>query len=412
MRLFKSGELKLLWPFYLGALIFPILFFMPAFVVVYFRDLGFSLFQISLLTMMMPLAMLLFEIPTGAIADLFGRKSSVLLGALIEGLAIFSIFFLENYYALLIAFAIVGFGSTFNSGAREAWITDLIKSKRKDFLHGYFAKGSSIDSLGLVVSGILGVFLVKMFGLSIIWIVAGASYFITIFILSFGEENFIRKKIKVKDSFKEISKKSIKSVSYSRRHPILFLFLIASAILVFASVFSGDLAWVTFLQNLGFPDYAFGYMWSAMGLVGIAAPLISTRLMKKGREKKFIITSIILGILVTSLMFFVNSIVFALSLLLASFFFFLMRAPVERVYFHKFVTSKLRATLGSVETMLIAIIGLIAMPIAGLSVDHLGARYTILLSALIMIPAVIVYLKINEKRKINYARPENRTRVS
>ena len=70
MKFFKQGELKLLWPFYLDALISPMLFFMPAFVVVYFRDLGLSLFQISILTMMMPLFMFLFEIPTGAIADI------------------------------------------------------------------------------------------------------------------------------------------------------------------------------------------------------------------------------------------------------------------------------------------------------------------------------------------------------
>src|SRR3972149_1959020 len=115
--MFKSGELKLLWPFYLDALISPMLFFMPAFVVVYFRDLGLSLFQISLLMMMMPLFMLLFEIPTGAIADIYGRKFSVLLGAIIEGSAIISIFFLNNYYTLLVAFALIGLGSTFNSGA-------------------------------------------------------------------------------------------------------------------------------------------------------------------------------------------------------------------------------------------------------------------------------------------------------
>src|SRR3989344_1277986 len=85
MKFFKQGELKLLWLFYLDALISPMLFFMPAFIIIYFRNLGFSLFQISLLTMMMPLLMLLFEIPTGAIADVYGRKFSVLLGALIQG---------------------------------------------------------------------------------------------------------------------------------------------------------------------------------------------------------------------------------------------------------------------------------------------------------------------------------------
>lgn len=398
MGLFKKGELKLLWPFYLDALISPMLFFMPAFLVVYFRDLGLGLFQISLLTMMMPLFMLLFEIPTGAIADIYGRKFSVLLGAIIQGLALISIFFFDNYYALLFAFAMVGLGSTFNSGAREAWITDLIKKERKDFLHGYFAKSGSIDSFGLVISGIIGAFLVKQFSVSIIWIAAGVSFLVTFILLGFAKEHFVKREAKIKDSFKNISRQSIISIRYAKNHPVLFSFLIASAIIVFAGVFNGDLAWVTFLQGLNFPDYAFGYMWSAMGIVGIFAPLVSLKLMKKNKERKFILGTIILTILFLFLILFVESAGFAFLVLLSSIFFARMSSPAERIYFHRFIKSKLRATVGSVESMLIGLVGIVSMPLAGLSVDYLGARYTILLSALFMIPSAIIFLKIKEKK--------------
>lgn len=396
MKLFKQGELKLLWPFYLDALISPMLFFMPAFIILYFRDLGFSLFQISLLTMMMPLFMLLFEIPTGAIADVYGRKFSVLLGALIEGVAIFSIFFLDNFYALMFAFALVGFGSTFNSGAREAWVTDLLKKEKKNFLHDYFAKSGSIDSIGLVVSGILGAFLVKQFGLSIIWIVAGISFFVTFLLLGFAKEHFVKRKVKIKDSFKNLTKQSKVSVNYARRHPVLFLFLIATALIVFANEFNGSLAWVPFLQNLGFPEHAFGYLWSAMGVMGIFSPLISLKFLKKGKERKFILTAILLTIFVLTLVIFVKSILFAFLIILSQLFFGGMSRPVERSYFHKFIKSKLRATVGSVESMLIGLVGLLAMPLAGLSVDYFGARYTILLSALLMIPSAIIFFKIKD----------------
>jgi len=396
MKFFKQGELKLLWPFYLDALISPMLFFMPAFIILYFRDLGFSLFQISLLTMMMPLFMLLFEIPTGAIADVYGRKFSVLLGALIEGVAIFSIFFLDNFYALMFAFALVGFGSTFNSGAREAWITDLLKKEKKNFLHGYFAKSGSIDGIGLVVSGILGAFLVKQFGLSIIWIVAGISFFVTFLLLGFAKEHFVKRKVKIKDSFKSLTKQSKVSINYVRHHKVLFLFLIATALIVFANEFNGALAWVPFLQNLGFPEHAFGYLWSAMGVMGIFAPLISLKFLKKGKERKFILTAILLTIFVLTLVIFVKSILFAFLIILSQLFFGGMSHPVERSYFHKFIKSKLRATVGSVESMLIGIVGVLAMPLAGLSVDYFGARYTILISALLMIPSAIIFFKIKD----------------
>jgi hypothetical protein len=76
-----------------------------------------------------------------------------------------------------------------------------------------------------------------------------------------------------------------------------------------------------------------------------------------------------------------------------------MKSPVERIYFHKFIKGKLRATVGSVESMLIGFIGIISMPLVGLSVDYLGAKYTILISAILMIPAIIIYSKIRENKK-------------
>lgn len=397
MRIFKDGEFRLLWPFYLDALISPMLFFMPAFAVLYFRDFGFSLFQISLLTTVIAIFMILFEIPTGAVADLYGRKFSVLLGTIIQGLSLVSIFFLREYYHFFIAFAILGIGNTFNSGAREAWVTDLVKKERKKFLHDYFVKINSIDSFGLVVSGILGAFLVKEFGTSVIWIAGGISFFATFILLIFARENFVKRNIKVKESFKNLRKQSFVSLKYAKNHSVLFLFLIASAIFFFANVFSGDLAWITLLQELNFPEYAFGYMWSAMGVAGIFAPLVSLKLLRKGRERYFIIWTIALMMSSLFLIIFVNNFFFALLILLSSVFFIRMNIPVERVYFHKFVQSKLRATIGSVEGMLISLVGIIALPLAGLSVDYLGARYTLLLSALLMIPSLIIYFRINEK---------------
>lgn len=396
MVLFKKGELKLLWPFYLDHLLSPMVYFMPVFYIIYFRNLGFSLFQISIFTMMWPLIGFLFEIPTGAIADIYGRKFSVLLGSIINGLATISIFFLDSYYALIFAFAIASLGNTFNSGAREAWITDLINKHKKGLLHDYFVKGHSLDSFGLVISGILGAFLVKRFGVPIIWIFAGISFAITIILLGFAKENFVKKSIKLSDSFRNLKKQSAVSVRYAKNHLVLFPFLIAMSFIIFAGLFNGALVMVPFLQNLGLPEYAFGYLWSAMGAVGIFAPFISLKFLKKSKERQFMLNVILLTILVLVLIIFVNSIAFAFFILLSQLFLSGMSRPVERLYFHKFIKSKLRATVGSVESMLMSIIGIIATPLAGLSVDYLGPRYTILISAFLMIPAAIIFFRIKE----------------
>ena len=387
---FKQEELRLLWPFYLDSLLSPMLFFVPAFLIVYFRNLEFSLFQISLLIMMIPLCMLLFEIPTGVFADLYGRKLSVLLGTFIEGIFLFLIFFTHNFYTITLLFLGMGIGGTFISGAKEAWVADLLK--KKSLLHNYFVKSRSFDSLGLVISGIVGAFLVKIFGLPVIWIVGGLSYTITFIILLIPKEHFTKKKTQF--SYNDFKKQTSKSIKYIKNHKSLCLFLIALSLVAFAGIFSGDMAWVTLLQDLEFPEYGFGYLWSGISALGIIAPYASVFFMKKSKEIQFLLAMLFFTIFSLFFVFFAITIILALIIFLVSFFFMQMAVPVERTFFHKIVISKTRATIGSVERVLIGGMGLLGMPLAGLSIDIFGPKITIFFSALFLIPVVFLYYRI------------------
>jgi len=399
MKFFEKDEMKALWPFYLDHILSPMLFFVPAFMIVYFGNLGLNLFQIGLIMAMAPLCSLIFEIPTGAIADLYGRKFSVLLSFALLGIGYFLLFFFTNFYILLIIFAFLGFAATFYSGAKEAWIVDLIKKSNKKLMKNYFTKAQGLDGFGLVLSGFLGAFLVKTFGLSIIWLAAGASYFLAFFLLIFAAEKHLKIRTKLSQSFNNIKKQTKVSVEYSYNHPVLLYFLIASAIFYFAVSLNGSLSWIPLLKGLKLPDYAFGYVWSAMAGIGILSSVASHTLLKKGKEKSLIIKAVLFTALFSLLIIFVKDLAFAIAILLLTSFFITVKTPAERIYFHRFVSSRLRATMGSVEGMIISIIGIIAMPVAGLLIDSIGAQYTIFLSGIIMIPVAIIFYKIKESKK-------------
>ena len=110
--LFKRGELKLLWPFYLDSVISFILFFYPAFIVVYLLDIGLTPFRIGILMAVYAVSVILFEIPTGAFADLYGRKASVLLGYFLEALVMLSLFFWKDFKLMLVSFIVLGLATT------------------------------------------------------------------------------------------------------------------------------------------------------------------------------------------------------------------------------------------------------------------------------------------------------------
>lgn len=263
MKLFEKDELKLLWPFYLDSLLSPMLFFMPAFAVIYLIGLHLSLFQIGIVMAMAPLTALIFEIPTGAFADLYGRKISVIFGYSLEALAVLILFFVNNYYSILFAFGFLGFAATFSSGAKEAWIVDRVKNKR-GIVHNYFMKSRSLDSFGLIMSGILGAVIVGYFGIKTIWLFAFFSFTVSILILLFSKENYTRKSTKISESYHNVKKQSIISLRYGMKHRVIFYLLLSGFIITFTVTFAEILGFAPLLKGLGFPEYAFGLFWSAV----------------------------------------------------------------------------------------------------------------------------------------------------
>jgi DHA3 family tetracycline resistance protein-like MFS transporter len=399
MKFFDKGELKLLWPFYLEYLIASVLYLAPAFWTIYFLNIGFNLFQIGIILAASQLAVLIFEIPTGSFADLHGRKSSVLLGYFIEGVCMFSLFFIKEFYWVLLVFSLWGFGTTFSSGSKDAWIVDMINKKNKKLVHNFFNKQQIIINLGLVLSGLLGAFAVKSLGISIIWLISALCYLASIILLSlFTKEIYAPRKMKVNDSLRNLKTQTKKSLNYSYHHHVLFYLLTALIIFVFASQLQANISWVPLLKDLGLQDYQFGYLWSAMALIVAISPIFAVKFLKKGKERNFIVLAIILGAAINVLILIAFNLVLAIPVLLLSLFFFFSSRPSNEVYFHRFVPTKQRATIGSARSMIGALSSAIALPIGGLLVDWIGPRYTIFISALLIIPVVWIYSRIKEKR--------------
>jgi DHA3 family tetracycline resistance protein-like MFS transporter len=90
---------------------------------VYFiSDVHLDPLQLVLLGTVMELSILVFEIPTGVVADAVSRRRSVLIGTTLMGVALVLTGTLPSFLALLAAQALWGLGYTFTSGATEAWV--------------------------------------------------------------------------------------------------------------------------------------------------------------------------------------------------------------------------------------------------------------------------------------------------
>ena len=124
------------------------LFTMTIFTVnqVYFvLTVGLNPLQLVLVGTVVEATVLLFEVPTGVVADLYGRRLSVIIGFALIGAA----FVLEGsvpvFSAILLAQVVWGLGATFTSGAQEAWIADEVGERRAA---GAFLRGFQMHRIG------------------------------------------------------------------------------------------------------------------------------------------------------------------------------------------------------------------------------------------------------------------------
>ena len=101
--------------------------------VLYLRDArGFSLTQITLLEVPLFLLIVFAEVPTGAVADRFGRRLSLMLASGILALALFVYGVATSYFVILISNLAWGLAFTFRSGADVALLYDSLKDSGRE----------------------------------------------------------------------------------------------------------------------------------------------------------------------------------------------------------------------------------------------------------------------------------------
>lgn len=153
---------------------------------------GFGPFQLAALGATFHAAVLLFEVPTGALADSRSRKGSIALGLSVIGACFLAMGSTTDYLAFLVISFLWGIGETFISGAREAWVTEEIPfSRQPDLKPGsLYILGSQAEFLGGIIGIALSGALVLM-GLSLPLLAAGLTYWVTMALaLSLPEQGF------------------------------------------------------------------------------------------------------------------------------------------------------------------------------------------------------------------------------
>ncbi len=345
---------------------------------------GFSLLEIGIMEGMYHVSSFLMEIPTGAVADVWGRKLSRISGRFLGIGALLIALYGDTMLVQTLGFMLIALSNNLESGAGDALLYDtLAASGDTDIYMGVAGKQElmfQVASIAAFLAGgvLAGISYPLTFGLSVV------SYLIAIVTALFFTEVTIEKREAFSRSLKHELTKYLEHIASSIRvfHKdvrVLYLMLIEEVFLtvIVVSFFYLQSYWT----EAGFSEKTITTVFAVKAVLGgIGAYRSSVIERRIGKKWTFLI---ILATPVIAL--------WGIALTPYSFFFYILLGPVEGyliatmgTYINHLITSKERATVLSMQSMIFSIIMILIFPAFGAVADIFSAALAFKILAVII----------------------------
>ena len=312
----------------------------------------------------------LFEIPTGVVADTRGRRMSFLLGT--GTLFVTTVLYLwlwqmkGPFWAWALVSALLGLGFTFFSGATEAWLVDGLKAAGFDGeLDMVFAKGSIAGGIAMLTGTVAGGVIAQVTNLGVPYLLRIAALAVTFVIAFFmmHDEGFKAKKgLSLRDEIGDVVSGSIE-FGY-RSAPIRWMMI--------AGLFSGGVGIFGFYAKQPYLLELYGDP-NSYAIAGASAAIVAGAQIVGGlivphasRIFRHRTSLLIAGVMMSSAALLVIGLVgnFWLVLIFLAVWAVAWSAavPVRQSYVNGIVPSEQRATVLSADNLLGSLGGVISQP--------------------------------------------------
>lgn len=343
-------------------------------------DAGLSNFEAFAANAFFTAGMVIFEIPTGVVADTVGRKASYLLGTITLSVTTGLYWMLWLWHAPFVWWAIVsallGLGFTFFSGAVDAWLVDALAfAKYAGSLEAVFGRGLVVTGISMFAGSVLGGIIAQATNLGVPFLLrAGVLVVMLVFAaivmkdLGFTPDHSMGPVAATRNVLKQ-------SIDHGlRKRSVRWMILsapFASGVGIYAFY-----ALQPYLLELYGDTTAYSIAGLAAAILslaqvagGVLAPRIRRLFAKRtttviGASLTSIVVLVALG--VTSLFW------LAVALLVIWGFVFAVAGPVRQAYLNDMIPSKQRATVLSFDSLFGSLGGVFIQPALGRAADLWG----------------------------------------
>jgi len=354
---------------------------------------GLSLFEIGIMESIFHITSFTMEIPTGMVADLYGRKFSRLLGRLVTIISFLIMLFSHTTLLFALSFILQAIGYNLESGAGEALVYDSMKeiNQEDDYIKvkgktEVFFQMASVFSL--LLGGYLGtidyryVYITAIAFSSVAFLEALTFTEPTIGKVEHLASPLLTFKKQVKDSFN--------ALKMDKR--IVFLIISAE---IFATFVTTEFFYIqNLLKSQGQTEFQIGILLSASSLAAASVAANTYKLEIKFTFKKLLIILSAVGIIgfwgMTTFLIIPS---FILITLVESVLFIVMGN-----YINKLIKSEQRATLLSLQSMTFSFFMIVIFPIVGKLGDSYSLQTSFVFIAVLSTIALSIIIYISGKK--------------
>ncbi len=335
--------------------------------------------------------MVLFEVPTGIVADLKGRRMSFLLGTVT--LAVSTLLYLLLWYltapfwAWALVSLLLGLGFTFFSGATDAWLVDALHSTGyKGKLEAVFAKGQIVGGIAMLAGSVGGGVLAQVTNLGVPYLIRGLLLVIT-FVIAFvlmRDQGFTP--VKGTRPLKQMKLILKSSIDHGLRNPpVRWVMLIAP--FVSGVSFYGFYALQPYLLKLWGDEKAYALAGITAAILAVAQIAGGLLVPYFGRVFRSRTTLIFSGTLLSSVCILLMGVIpnfwAVIALVILWGLLFAAVTPVQQAYINTLILAKDRATVLSFDSLLGSSGGVAIQPALGRAADVWGYPASYLLGGIV-----------------------------
>ncbi len=358
---------------------------------------GLTVFEVFVANASFAIGMVLFEVPTGAVADVRGRRFSFLLGVLTVlvtsvGYLLGYVFTLGIVYFVIFS-VLLGLGFTFYSGALEAWAVDqIIACGEEGRLKDVFATGGAIMAAATLIGTFSGGLIADV-DLALTYVVRSALLF-ALFVWALFTMKEPRREAAATGSWAgAIVNTAKESIEYGwKRSEVRSIVLI--------SLFQGTVgmwawyAWQPYLLELLGDSEAY-WVAGAISVGTSSMMLLGSRVsswwggVAKSPRIRFT-APLAVSVICVFLLGFLSSFWPSLIALMGMMFTMGLYGPVKQTYMHAFIPSAKRATVISFDSLVGSIGGSVGQPALGAISQGYGFAAGYMVGAAVMVPTLLL----------------------